>query len=72
MTTQMDNFTATMIAEGMFDLAGVDPQDDEEARELVVNAYQHLIDTGLVWSLQGFFGRNARRLIDAGLCREAA
>ena len=54
----MDNFTATMIAEGV-------DEADEETR---IEAWQHLIDTGLAWTLQGFFGRTARRLIDEGIC----
>ena len=31
-------------------------------------AWQYLIDTGLAWKLQGFFGRTAKRLIDDGTC----
>ena len=31
-------------------------------------AWQYLIDTGLAWSLQGWFGRTAKRLIDDGCC----
>lgn len=39
---------------------------DEETAE----GFQHLIDSGLVWSLQGSYGRMARRLIDSGLCHQ--
>lgn len=43
-----------------------------EAGELeedeVVEGFQHLIDTGVVWQLQGFYGRTAAALIEAGLC----
>lgn len=38
--------------------------DDEETLQL----FQELINTGLVWNLQGSYGRTARDLIEAGLC----
>lgn len=33
--------------------------------------FQRLIDSGLVWKLQGTYGRTAARLIDQGLCHKA-
>ena len=33
-----------------------------------IEFFQGLIDSGLVWQLQGSYGRTARNLIDAGLC----
>ena len=54
----MENFDAVMIAEG------VDPANEEEE----IEAWQHLIDSGLAWSLQGWFGRRARILIEQGIC----
>ena len=36
--------------------------------EDIIHAYQHLIDTGVVWSLQGRYGRQAKHLIEIGLC----
>ena len=56
----MDNFDAVMIAEGA-------QEADEETQ---LQAWQQLIDNGMVWRLQGYFSRTARRLIDAGLCHE--
>jgi hypothetical protein len=57
----MDNFTATGIAEGFIEC------DDQEE---ILEAWQHLIDTGLAWSLQGWFGRTAESLIEQGLCKQ--
>ena len=37
-----------------------------------VEAVQHLIDTGIVWHLQGSYGRTAARLIEAGFCTPAS
>ena len=54
----MDDYTATGIAEGF-----IECDDEEQKRE----AWQHLVDTGLAWKLQGWFGRNATRLIEAGV-----
>lgn len=59
----MDSYTAVGIAEGWI---------DAESEEQVLEAWQRLVDSGLAWQLQGFFGRTARHLIDAGLIREAA
>ena len=57
----MDNYTAIGLAEGFI----------EGSKEEQVSAWQHLIDTGLCWELQGFFGRTAARLIEHGMCRPA-
>jgi hypothetical protein len=53
----MDNFTAVGIAEGF---------EPAEFEAQIVEAWQHLIDTGLAWQLQGWFGRQAMRLIETG------
>ena len=31
-----------------------------------INLFQHLIDSGLVWKLQGHYGRFANELLQAG------
>ena len=54
----MDNFTATGLAEGFI---------EAESEEQVIEAWQHLVDTGLAWQLQGFFGRTAQHLINEGV-----
>ena len=33
-----------------------------------IQAFQHLIDTGRVWTLQGTYGRTAINLIEHGIC----
>ena len=38
---------------------------DEEG---ILELFQELIDSGLVWQLQGSYGRMARNLIEAGYC----
>ena len=57
----MDTFTATMIAEGV---------DEPESEEQYIEAWQTLIDTGLCWQLQGFFGRTAMQMIESGVCHK--
>lgn len=53
----MDVIDAVLTAEN-----APNPETDAE-----IAAWQKLVDTGLAWSLQGWFGRNAVRLIEAGL-----
>ena len=55
----MTIFEATMIAEGV---------DEVESEEQYIEAWQMLIDTGTCWQLQGWFGRTAMSMIDAGVC----
>ena len=56
----MTTYKAISIIEGAI---------EEESRELHIKAWQHLIDTGDVWELQGWYGRTALRLIEEGVCK---
>jgi hypothetical protein len=53
----MTPFNATGIAEGFI---------EADSEEQVLEAWQYLIDTGLCWRLQGWFGRTAEDLIEEG------
>ena len=53
----MTNYIAVGIAEGF---------EECESEEQWLEAWQHLVDTGLAWQLQGWFGRSAQHLIDEG------
>jgi len=57
--SKLTDHDAMMIAEGVRE-----PESDEQ----YIQAWQHLIDTGLAWKLQGFFGRTASVMIQEGLC----
>ncbi len=55
----MDSYTAVGIAEGFIAC-------NNEGEYL--RAWQYLIDTGMAYQLQGWFGRTANQLIEAGHC----
>ena len=53
----MNPMEAIGIAEGFV---------ETDSEEKYVQAWQYLLDTGLVWSLQGWFCRTAVAMIEAG------
>jgi hypothetical protein len=57
----MTTYEAIMIAEGAQDSSVED----------YIKAWQTLIDTNLCWQLQGWFGREATRMIEENLCHAA-
>lgn len=56
---EMTDTDAVLIAEG----------EVEADEATTIAAWQHLIDTGICWRLQGWFGRHAMNLIDLGVCK---
>ena len=54
----MNNYRAVGLAEGWI---------DTENQDEVIEAWQYLHDTKLAYKLQGWFGRNARNLLDSGV-----
>ena len=53
----MEPMEAIAIAEGLV---------ENDSEEKYIEAWQFLLDTGMVWSLQGWFGRTAVAMIEAG------
>lgn len=56
-----DLYQACGLAEGF-----VEGTEEEQ-----LEAWQYLIDTDWCWRLQGWYGRTARDLIEAGICHRA-
>ena len=56
---EMDTMRAVNLIDGF----------EEGTEQDLIQAYQHLIDSGIVWSLQGSYGRHALRLINEGFCK---
>lgn len=43
-------------------------ENGELDNDAIVEGFQDLINSGVVWQLQGHYGRTAQNLIDNGLC----
>lgn len=43
-------------------------EQGEMNNDEIVEFFQHMIDTGLCWQLQGNYGRTAHHLLNAGVC----
>jgi hypothetical protein len=55
---QWTSYLATAYAEGFC-------EGENATEKQQIEAWQYLVDTGLAWNLQGWFGRTAQALIDA-------
>ena len=63
---KLDRKLVTEVHEAVGIAEGYIPVNTAEEE---LNAWQLLIDTGVAWKLQGWFGRQAMFLIDNGLCK---
>ena len=52
-----------------YDVVGaiIDFESGQLDDEGVITLFQHLVETGLAWTLQGSYGRTATALIELGL-----
>jgi hypothetical protein len=61
--TLMTPYLASAIAEGFC-------EGENATREQQIEAWQYLHDTGLAYSLQGWYGRTAKDLLDHGIIQD--
>jgi len=67
---QKPSISTTPNDEKPFDVTGfiIDFEEGLCTDAETINGFQHLIDSGLCWKLQGYYGRVAQSLIDDGYC----
>jgi hypothetical protein len=66
--------TKPKAGEERFDLVGkiMEYESGTLPKAQCIELFQHLINTGVAFQLQGHYGRTAMRLIDKGLCKPSA
>jgi hypothetical protein len=57
---KLTSYLASAIAEGFCEGEGASEHEQ-------LCAWQYLVDTGLAWSLQGWYGRTASNLLENGV-----
>jgi len=57
------------MSEKPYDMIGriIEFEQGELEEDSILELFQHLVDTGHAWTLQGSYGRMAKNLIEAGL-----
>ena len=45
-------------------------ENGEATEEEIITEFQKMINSGIVWQLQGFYGHTAKTLIDNGFCTQ--
>ena len=66
----MDVTDKIEIAMSVMEAIEIIEADFFEDDTVMVQAYQTLIDTGVIWKLQGCYGRVAATLIENGICHK--
>jgi|TARA_B000000609_G_C24145212_1_gene333772 hypothetical protein len=66
-TMELDKKLVSDVHQAVGICEGYIPADTAEQE---IEAWQYLIDTGVAWRLQGWFGRQAQFLIDNKICKE--
>jgi hypothetical protein len=61
--TLMTPYLASAIAEGFC-------EGENATREQQIEAWQYLHDTGIAYSLQGWYGRTAKQLLEEGIIND--
>jgi hypothetical protein len=59
----LSGYEAVAMAEGF--------SSERVTKQKVLAAWQYLVDSGLAWRLQGFFGREAKYLLNEGIIKPA-
>lgn len=69
--TQTETARAARLAKPYDEVGAIIAYEQGElSDDDTVELFQRLVDNGLAWTLQGHYGRTARRLIEAGYVEE--